>query len=66
MLCVITAQITFLLFILMQRSIQDELSRESQGDVFTIALSYLVMFAYVSLMLGDYYSPARALVSELI
>jgi len=29
-------------------------------------MSYLVMFAYVSLMLGDYHSPARVLVRELM
>jgi len=55
-----------LVLVLMQRSIQDELDRESQGDVVTIVASYLVMFAYVSLMLGDYHSYARTLVSELM
>jgi len=29
-------------------------------------MSYLVMFVYVSLMLGDYHSPARVLVRELM
>ena len=37
-----------------QRSIEDELNRESRGDVLTILISYLVMFAYVSVMLGHY------------
>jgi len=49
-----------------QRSIQDELNRESRGDVLTILISYLVMFAYVSVMLGHYRSIASILVSLLI
>jgi len=48
-----------------QRSIEDELDRESQGDVLTILVSYLVMFAYVSVMLGHYHSFTRILVSTL-
>ena len=37
-----------------ERSIQDEIDRESLGDVYTIIISYLVMFVYVTLALGDY------------
>ena len=37
-----------------ERSIQDEIDRESMGDVATIVISYLVMFVYVTLALGDY------------
>ena len=37
-----------------QRSIQDELNRESRSDVVTIIVSYLIMFVYVSLALGQY------------
>lgn len=40
----------------MQRSIQDEINRESRSDVKTILISYLAMFVYVSVMLGDYRS----------
>lgn len=36
-----------------ESSIEDELTRESNADVITIAISYLVMFAYISLTLGD-------------
>lgn len=36
-----------------ERSIQDELNRESQSDVRTILASYLVMFAYIFLALGQ-------------
>ncbi|CAI8600204.1 unnamed protein product [Vicia faba] len=34
-------------------SIEEELKRESTADVITILVSYLVMFAYISLTLGD-------------
>ncbi|KAJ6953196.1 NPC intracellular cholesterol transporter 1-like isoform X2 [Populus alba x Populus x berolinensis] len=34
-------------------SIEEELKRESTADVITILISYLVMFAYISLTLGD-------------
>uniref|UniRef100_V5I345 Putative cholesterol transport protein n=1 Tax=Ixodes ricinus TaxID=34613 RepID=V5I345_IXORI len=37
-------------------SIEDELQRESQSDVSTVLLSYLIMFLYVSLALGQYRS----------
>ncbi|WZZ54559.1 hypothetical protein YC2023_054666 [Brassica napus] len=36
-----------------ESSIEEELKRESTADVITIAISYLVMFAYISLALGD-------------
>ncbi|KAL2512716.1 Patched family protein [Abeliophyllum distichum] len=36
-----------------ESSIEDELKRESTADVITILISYLVMFAYISLTLGD-------------
>ncbi|KAK7826859.1 hypothetical protein U0070_026455 [Myodes glareolus] len=35
-----------------ERSIEDELNRESKSDVFTIAISYAIMFLYISLALG--------------
>ena len=35
-----------------ERSIQDELNRQSQSDIFTIAISYTIMFLYVTLTLG--------------
>ncbi|KMS99730.1 hypothetical protein BVRB_1g020980 [Beta vulgaris subsp. vulgaris] len=36
-----------------ESSIEEELKRESTADVITIVISYLVMFAYISLTLGD-------------
>uniref|UniRef100_A0A6G1S848 Niemann-Pick C1 protein n=1 Tax=Aceria tosichella TaxID=561515 RepID=A0A6G1S848_9ACAR len=35
-----------------ERSIEDEIDRQSQSDIFTIAISYLVMFVYVAISLG--------------
>ncbi|KAJ8772723.1 hypothetical protein K2173_027900 [Erythroxylum novogranatense] len=36
-----------------ESSIEEELKRESTADVITILISYVVMFAYISLTLGD-------------
>ncbi|EPS73141.1 hypothetical protein M569_01615, partial [Genlisea aurea] len=36
-----------------ESSIEDELKRESTADVITILISYVVMFAYISLTLGN-------------
>ncbi|KAK1326792.1 hypothetical protein QJS10_CPA01g00258 [Acorus calamus] len=36
-----------------ESSIEEELKRESAADVVTILISYLVMFAYISVTLGD-------------
>ncbi|CAF1388802.1 unnamed protein product [Adineta ricciae] len=35
-----------------ERSIQDELDRQSRSDILTIAISYTIMFLYVTLTLG--------------
>lgn len=35
-----------------ERSIEDELERESQSDVSTILISYMIMFVYIALALG--------------
>lgn len=35
-----------------ERSVEDELDRESHSDVTTIAMSYLVMFLYIVFTLG--------------
>lgn len=45
-----------------ERSIEDELNRESKSDVFTIAISYAIMFLYISLALGHIQSCSRLLV----
>lgn len=36
-----------------ERSIEDELDRQSRSDIFTVAVSYLIMFIYILLALGD-------------
>lgn len=36
-----------------ERSIEDELKRESASDVVTILISYLIMFIYVTVALGN-------------
>ena len=46
-----------------ERSIQDELDRESESDVVTILISYIIMFLYISIALGQFKSFARILVS---
>ena len=35
-----------------QRSIEDEIERESQGDIKTVICSYLIMFGYITCCLG--------------
>ena len=35
-----------------ERSIEDELARESSGDIVTILISYVIMFIYVTISLG--------------
>lgn len=46
-----------------QRSTVDELERESQTDELTVVISYLFMFAYITLFLGHIRSVATVLVS---
>lgn len=36
-----------------ERSIEDELDRETYGDIATIAISYIIMFAYITFSLGQ-------------
>ena len=49
-----------------ERSIEDELNRTSQSDVTTIAISYLIMFAYIAIALGQARSCTRLLVDSKI
>ncbi|KAM7125801.1 NPC intracellular cholesterol transporter 1 isoform 2-T2 [Molossus nigricans] len=49
-----------------ERSIEDELNRESDSDVFTIVISYAVMFLYISIALGHIKSCSRLLVDSKI
>ena len=37
-----------------ERSVEDELERETYQDVATIAVSYIIMFIYITLSLGQY------------
>ena len=39
-----------------ERSVEDELDRETYGDIATIAVSYIIMFVYITLALGQYSS----------
>lgn len=45
-----------------ERSIEDEINRESNGDVNTVLISYVVMFVYISIALGHIKSARRFLV----
>ena len=36
-----------------ERSIEDELDKETYGDIVTIAISYIIMFAYITFSLGQ-------------
>lgn len=36
-----------------ERSIEDELKRESESDIMTIVVSYLIMFVYIAIALGQ-------------
>ncbi|CAH1135903.1 unnamed protein product [Ceutorhynchus assimilis] len=49
-----------------ERSIEDELDRESQGDVITILVSYLIMFAYIAVSLGQVNSCSRLLIDSKV
>ncbi|PAA93975.1 hypothetical protein BOX15_Mlig020273g3, partial [Macrostomum lignano] len=49
-----------------ERSIEDELERESNSDVLTILISYLVMFAYVTITLGQYKSCNRLFIDAKV
>ncbi|CAF1979480.1 unnamed protein product [Rotaria magnacalcarata] len=42
----------FTVFYSAERSIQDELNRQSRSDILTIVISYTIMFLYVTLTLG--------------
>lgn len=49
-----------------ERSIEDELDRESQSDVVTILISYIIMFAYIAISLGQMKSCGRLLIDSKI
>lgn len=45
-----------------ERSIEDELERETSGDIVTIAVSYLIMFFYITFSLGQISTMKRFMV----
>ena len=47
-----------------ERAIQDELDRESNTDIITIFVSYMIMFLYITVALGQFKSFSRILVSK--
>lgn len=47
-----------------ERSIEDELERGSHSDILTIAISYIIMFAYIAIALGDVNQCSTLMVSE--
>ncbi|KAM9308837.1 NPC intracellular cholesterol transporter 1 [Gastrophryne carolinensis] len=49
-----------------ERSIEDEINRESSSDVSTVLVSYALMFAYISLALGQFVQWSRILVDSRI
>lgn len=51
---------------LSENSIKDELDRESRSDVYTVLASYLIMFLYVSVALGQFHSWNSVFVSSKI
>ncbi|KAM8850870.1 LOW QUALITY PROTEIN: NPC intracellular cholesterol transporter 1 [Spinachia spinachia] len=49
-----------------ERSIEDEIDRESKSDISTIAVSYVIMFVYISLALGHINGFRRLMVDSKI
>ena len=49
-----------------ERSIEDELEKETSGDILTIAVSYLIMFFYITFSLGQVNKVSTFMVSKYI
>ncbi|XP_066902030.1 NPC intracellular cholesterol transporter 1 homolog 1b isoform X2 [Halyomorpha halys] len=49
-----------------ERSIEDELDRESKSDIFTILVSYIIMFIYIAIALGHIRSCGTLLMDSKI
>ncbi|XP_072168753.1 NPC intracellular cholesterol transporter 1-like [Diadema setosum] len=49
-----------------ERSIEDELLRQSEADLVTITVSYVVIFAYIALALGEFSKMDRLLIDSKI
>ncbi|GFU31861.1 NPC intracellular cholesterol transporter 1, partial [Nephila pilipes] len=45
-----------------ERSIQDEIERGSHSDLLTVAISYMLMFGYITVSLGEYHECKSLLV----
>lgn len=49
-----------------ERSIEDEIDRESDSDILTILISYLIMFGYITLFLGQFHSIDRIFIDSKV
>lgn len=49
-----------------ERSVEDEIDRESNSDINTIVVSYAIMFIYISVALGRIHSFRRLMVRDEI
>ncbi|KAK7485656.1 hypothetical protein BaRGS_00023105, partial [Batillaria attramentaria] len=49
-----------------ERSIEDEIDRESNSDILTVLISYLIMFAYITIFLGQFNSVDRILIDSKV
>ena len=49
-----------------ERSIEDEIERESHADIYTIIVSYLIMFLYITFALGQINQCDRFMVSVVL
>ncbi|KAJ7371490.1 NPC intracellular cholesterol transporter 1 [Desmophyllum pertusum] len=49
-----------------ERAIQDELDRESDTDIITILVSYMIMFLYITVALGQVKSCSRIMIDSKI
>lgn len=49
-----------------ERSIQDEISRASESDVYTVLISYCLMFLYITVGLGQFRSLERILIDAKV
>ncbi|XP_074041055.1 NPC intracellular cholesterol transporter 1 isoform X3 [Leptinotarsa decemlineata] len=49
-----------------ERSLEDELDRQGQSDIITILISYMIMFAYIAIALGQVNSWSRLLIDSKI
>lgn len=48
-----------------ERSIEDELEKTSRAEAMTMAISYMAMFIYVALALGEFQLSINCFVSEI-